>query len=812
MTTYNLLLVDSRLSDIDTILQSLNSETFGVVFQYETDTYETICDAIRDRTSELNLDGVGAVGILQHHIPSSRYQFVNSESECLLESVSTMDAALVTWGQYSNFISTLVSRYNVHTLDLMACALYSNENWKYVIDTLKTTLHINIRASLDNTGTVEASGNWILETGDVNLTTVYFTEEIYKWKYVLTILPNYFVLRTGQSNWRALIPNYPTADTTSNIQTWGPDAQFNEYLGGINEIAEQFSYFAGYWLNRNNVQDRATYSVRVYFIAGGGAGDKGSFDFTPISNNPVNSYTGRFTGYNNNIYTLQPQQDGIAAGIAAQTKTPTLSWSSSPPSVANVSTGPYTILATSASSGAISYSSSNQSVATISGRVITLVSFGTTTITASQAADPANFYAAPADVSVTMTVVRTPVFNTALMTQFTRDVSHINTTFTATPPANSAFTPNLVSPTFTYSIEYLTNSAYANANLKTAEFVTPSSSTCTVLNTGQCYLKVTSNQNLANFLDVATANFTLLTVRAGYIVGPNVDLSGVLIQNYDLSGTNLSGVNFTNARLINCILRNVNLTSAVFRAATFTYNTIDANTNLTNANFEQLISNNISGTTSQISSTWEIKSGQILETGTIFFAMSFTLASPYTVVSMGGQTGYYMVTADTLLINGRPETSTTASNLLVKAVNTEYVLTQVGITPTPIYKFSIYLNSANSMLYVRAKLISNDAIAALSNIDIPQLFSVSFLITNPILPFRLNGSYIFGPNMNLNGVYFDNNISPKPDLTDLSFVNLLLSSTSGPFVLRGWNFTRTKLNTQRNRFFWFKSFEFVVHD
>jgi hypothetical protein len=51
--------------------------------------------------------------------------------------------------------------------------------------------------------------------------------------------------------------------------------------------------------------------------------------------------------------------------------------------------------------------------------------------------------------------------------------------------------------------EHLTNSAYANANLKTAEFVTPSSSTCTVRNTGQCYLRVTSNQNLANFLDVA---------------------------------------------------------------------------------------------------------------------------------------------------------------------------------------------------------------------------------------------------------------------------------------------------------------------
>jgi hypothetical protein len=342
MSAWNILLIDSRISDIETILQSLNAETVGLVFQYDSDTYGSITATIKSKLLQLQ-DAVStlttiepasettpqtqtqtpqstvsarvqAVGILQHNYKTPIYQFVASEPESTLEEVVAADPQLETWTPFFDFVAGLVNHYGVTALDLMACALYSDANWKYVIDTLSTGLGITIRASLDNTGAVESGGNWVLETSGVNLTTVYFTEEIYKWKYVLAIFPDYFVLRTGPSGWRALIPYYPYADITSNLQLWNPDEQFNDYLNGINQIAEQFSYFAGYWLNRNRIQDGTTYSVRVYFKTDV-AKDQGSFDFYATSNNPVNTYSGRFTGYNNNIYVLTPQQDGITAGL-----------------------------------------------------------------------------------------------------------------------------------------------------------------------------------------------------------------------------------------------------------------------------------------------------------------------------------------------------------------------------------------------------------------------------------------------------------------------------------------------------------------
>ena len=400
----------------------------------------------------------------------------------------------------------------------------------------------------------------------------------------------------------------------------------------------------------------------------------------------------------------------------------------------------------------------------------------------------------------TITFLKTPVYTPAL-TQITKFFSDIGSTYAATVPANGSFTPSLVSPTFAYSITYLTNNSYASGvsdNLKTAVFANASSSTYTIKGTGQCYLTVTTNQDLANYLDTTTVNIALLTVRLGYIIGPSVDLTGAVIRNYDLTGMNLSRSVFTNASIVNCILSNVDLSYAKFNGATFTYNTINSNTDLRNANFENLTSGNISGTTGLIANTWEIKSGQIVASGTILFAITFTLASSSTITLDAA--GYYDITANSLLINGRAETTNVSTNIIVKAANTSTnALTQTGVTPTPAYKFTLYLRSSNNTFYVQARDIASNAITTLPYYAAtPQTYAVTFLVPTPLpTPCVLNGSYIFGPNMSLDGVYFDNTISPKPDLTDLSFVNLTLtnSTIATQIVLNGWNFTRARLNS-----------------
>ena len=333
-TAYNLLLIDSRVSDIKTILQSLNAKTVGLVIQYDTDTYSSITDAIKIKIQQLqhsvatqtvnqSLQNpvsvcIQAIGILQHNYEAPVYQLVESELKSRLYNVVAAEPQLETWTPFSEFIANLISQYGVATLDLMACALYSNINWKYVIDTLSMRLGITIRASVNNTGAIELGGNWILEPSGINLTTVYFTNEIYKWKYILAILPNYFVLRSGGTNWRSYVPLIK-ADTTTNIMAWSEDAQFNEYVDGSNEIAKQFSYFAGYWLNQINATVSTVYTVDAYYSNYSSAGFRGRFSFKATSlksDGSVNTYQGSLSSYNGGTYyTLSVQSDGLQAGL-----------------------------------------------------------------------------------------------------------------------------------------------------------------------------------------------------------------------------------------------------------------------------------------------------------------------------------------------------------------------------------------------------------------------------------------------------------------------------------------------------------------
>ena len=222
-----------------------------------------------------------------------------------------------------------------------------------------------------------------------------------------------------------------------------------------------------------------------------------------------------------------------------------------------------------------------------------------------------------------------------------------------------------------------------------------------------------------------------------------------------------------------------------------------------------MVSNNISGTTAQLDAVWSIVGGQILATGAIYFALKFTLAAPSatipvspTLPASGGVAGYYAIGSGMLMINGRAETAVVANisnNLVVKAADTEYVIKQTGIDPSPSYTFTLYLNSANSTLYVLARNIASAVIVPLPNVVSSQTFAVTYPIPvpNPATPFKLIGAYLFGPNMSLDGVYFNNSIVPKPDLTDLSFVNLTLANSSQQTqsTLQGWNLTRTKLNS-----------------
>ena len=581
------LLIDKRLANYDEIIASANAVTACVVFDYNIDTFDTLRTRGIDRITpenrmvctwdanvEVETDAQQQqqqqqqqvreyrnIGLMQHNATGAQYFAMANELGCRLDNVAESDPSLTTWANYIEFINTCVRDYGLQTYDMMACALYSDANWKYAIDEMTVRCGVTIRASLDNTGTATLGGNWFLETSGVKLTTVYFTEEIYKWKYVLAVVatnifPNYFVLRTGSSTWRPFIPDYPNANITTNIQTWNPDEQFYGSIEAANQIARQFSYFAGYWLNRNKVTDTTT----QYSVAGYHVGSKGTFTFqaTEITTDSdsvkyVTKYKGKYSTYLVNLissfFDLIPQADGITAGRVASRTEPPLKWFYAPQSTSYLNSGPFLIQATSQGNGTLTYSSSSTGVATVTpnatgGVILTFVSVGTTTIRVSQAADLANYYNAPPDITTVVTVIRTPATLMFLKTAFyAKYVLNITISIPATFSTNNSDTGTTVT--------------HASGNSGVATVTTSA-------NVGTITVKGLGTTTITSTL-AATANFDAVTVTSITItvVGSGSTLTGATMTSVDLSETNLTGSVFSGC----------DLTSANLYGATFNENT-----------------------------------------------------------------------------------------------------------------------------------------------------------------------------------------------------------------------------------------------
>jgi alpha-tubulin suppressor-like RCC1 family protein len=105
----------------------------------------------------------------------------------------------------------------------MACAIYSDQNWMYIINQLEIQTNVTIRASRDNTGSEELGGNWFLETHSINLKDVYFTDAIHNFKGILGLGDHTVVIGLNRLIYGSGLNNYGQLGdgTTTNRNTFG---------------------------------------------------------------------------------------------------------------------------------------------------------------------------------------------------------------------------------------------------------------------------------------------------------------------------------------------------------------------------------------------------------------------------------------------------------------------------------------------------------------------------------------------------------------------------------------------------------------
>ncbi len=176
-----LLLIDNRVNDVQTVTDSLLENVDYVIFDFNNDTRESVIAKIPVKTYE-------SIGIFQENYDTDSYQFLRSFTVSTLTNISSEDPNLDTWSDYKSLLSYFKTTLGINTLDLMGCSININQNWDYVIEHLGNELQININSSNDNTGSSNLGGNWILESNNTNLIGKYFSNNITNYQFILGLL------------------------------------------------------------------------------------------------------------------------------------------------------------------------------------------------------------------------------------------------------------------------------------------------------------------------------------------------------------------------------------------------------------------------------------------------------------------------------------------------------------------------------------------------------------------------------------------------------------------------------------------------
>ncbi len=115
-----------------------------ILLEYENDTYSSLLNKVTD----LKLTSIESVALVSHSVIGRDFQMLSSAPLCTLSDVEISDPSLSSWSEWKQFWTNL----GTPIIDLLGCALYMDESWKYVLNTLESQMGVNFRASVDDTG------------------------------------------------------------------------------------------------------------------------------------------------------------------------------------------------------------------------------------------------------------------------------------------------------------------------------------------------------------------------------------------------------------------------------------------------------------------------------------------------------------------------------------------------------------------------------------------------------------------------------------------------------------------------------------
>jgi len=168
-THTQILLIDNSLKDSDIFMNSVNTDTFPILYSASSSKTELL-SLLQPFTS------IERIAIVFTSTLGNKKLFLDNKP--FFTDGSATDENV-------DFLISVIKELNVKNLDFLACDTLTYDNWVNFYHKLSEETGVTVGASRDKTGNIRYGGDWVMESTNEDVEKIYFTTKIEYYTYLL---------------------------------------------------------------------------------------------------------------------------------------------------------------------------------------------------------------------------------------------------------------------------------------------------------------------------------------------------------------------------------------------------------------------------------------------------------------------------------------------------------------------------------------------------------------------------------------------------------------------------------------------------
>lgn len=175
----NLIFIDSTVQDYEKFYDNLNENTFGIIYNKNSDKDE-ILNLLKEKFVSLK-----RLCLVIDNSNVYNKIFINNQPFFTIEDLTETNNQ--NYSTNLKFIIEIIKTFGITNFDNLMCYSMLYDNWNQYYDILKNETNTIIGASSNQTGNVSNGGDWLLESINEDIQNIYFTNGISNYNLTLAI-------------------------------------------------------------------------------------------------------------------------------------------------------------------------------------------------------------------------------------------------------------------------------------------------------------------------------------------------------------------------------------------------------------------------------------------------------------------------------------------------------------------------------------------------------------------------------------------------------------------------------------------------